>query len=56
MVTIVIMGLHAGETYESLQYLYRIPSQTIGKIVPETCAAIIDGLSEYMKVNIITNG
>ena len=40
-----------GETFESLQYLYRIPSQTIGKIVPETCAAIIAGLSDnHLKV------
>ena len=29
-----------GETYESLKFLYRIPAQTIGAIVPETCAAI----------------
>ena len=42
----------AGETFESLQYLYRIPSQTIGKIVPETCSAIIAKLSDkYMKVS-----
>ena len=41
-----------GETFESLQFLYRIPSQTIGRIVPETCSAIIDVLQEeYMKVN-----
>ena len=41
-----------GETFERLQYLYRIPSQTIGHIVPETCSAIVDVLQEeYTKVN-----
>lgn len=40
-----------GESYESLKFLYRIPAQTIGKIVPETCGAIIQVLSsEYLKV------
>ena len=42
---------YIGETFESLKYLYRIPSQTIGKIVPETCQAIVDVLCEdYLKV------
>ena len=41
-----------GETFESLQYLYRIPPQTIGKIVPETCVAIVNVLSgEYLRVS-----
>ena len=39
-----------GETYASLQYIYRIPAQTIGKIVPETCSAIIQALREYLQV------
>ena len=33
-----------GETLESLIYMYRIPPQTIGKVVRETCQAIIDVL------------
>ena len=40
-----------GGTYTSLQYVYRIPAQTIGKIVPETCAAITEALREYLKVH-----
>lgn len=41
-----------GESFESLQYLYCVPAQTIGQIIPETCQAIVDKLQqEYMKVN-----
>ena len=39
-----------GESYSSLQYLYRIPSQTIGKIVIETCKAIVETHKDYLKV------
>ena len=39
-----------GETFESLKYIYRISSQAIGKIVPETCQAIIDTPETYLKV------
>ena len=45
------MPFYLGETFESLKFLYRIPAQTIGKIVPETCGAIVDVLSsDYLKV------
>ena len=45
-----------GESFESLKFLYRIPTQTIEKIVPETCHAIIDVLSsDYLKVNLKLN-
>ena len=44
-----------GETYSSLQYLYRIPAQTIGKIVPETCEAIAEVLKNHLQVNITNN-
>ena len=42
--------LQTGETYESLKFLYRIPSQTIGAIIPETCSAIATVLKDYLKV------
>ena len=52
MYYIIILNIILGETFESLQYLYRIPSQTIGSIVPETCSAIVEVLQEeYMNVN-----
>ena len=39
------------ETFQSLQCLYRIPAQTIGKIIPETCAAIVKAaLETYIQV------
>ena len=44
------MLIITGETYTSIQYIYRIPAQTIGKIVPETCAAIVQALKSYMQV------
>ena len=45
-----------GESYESLKFLYCISAQSIGCIIPETCQAIIDALSdEYMKVSINKN-
>ena len=41
----------SGESFTSLQYQYRIARQTIGEIVPETCTAIYQVLSdEYLKV------
>ena len=43
---------YIGESYESLKYVYRIAAQTIGKIIPETCAAIVDVLQSHLKVNV----
>ena len=39
-----------GGSYKSLQYLYRVLSQTIGQIMP-VCSAIIEVLKQYIKVN-----
>ena len=36
------------ESYSSLQYLYPIPSQSIGKIVIQTC--IVETHKDYLKV------
>ena len=41
----------AGETYTSLQYLYRIPATAIGQIVPEICDAIITVFKDFVKVH-----
>jgi RNAse (barnase) inhibitor barstar len=41
----------AGDSYRSLQYLFRIPACTIGIIVKEVCRALWDVLKdEHMKV------
>ena len=50
-----ILSIHtyefSGDASCSLQYLFRIPPCTIGRIVPEVCQAIYDNLKEeYLKV------
>ncbi|KAI8437467.1 hypothetical protein MSG28_011789 [Choristoneura fumiferana] len=41
----------ASDSYRSLSYLFRVPRQTISKIIPECCEAIYRFLKEdYMKV------
>lgn len=43
--------LATGDSYMSLQYLFRIPQSTISGIIPEVCDAIYSVLKdEYMKV------
>ena len=42
-----------GESYSSLQYIYRIPAQTIGKIIPDTCDAIVQALKHHIEVSYI---
>lgn len=46
--------LAAGGSYTSLQYSTRISKQSLGLIIPETCAAIYNVLREdYLKVSFI---
>ncbi|XP_011409411.2 PREDICTED: uncharacterized protein LOC105316284, partial [Amphimedon queenslandica] len=47
---VTLRFLATGESYSSLQYIYRIPAQTIGKIVPDTCRAIVKALKHYIQV------
>ena len=40
-----------GETFTSLQYMYRVGRTTIGEIVIDTCQAVIDNLqTDFLKV------
>ncbi|CAI6370037.1 unnamed protein product [Macrosiphum euphorbiae] len=47
---VTLRFLASGDAYSSLQYLFRIPPCTIGRIVFEVCQAIYDNLKEkYLK-------
>ena len=49
--SITLRYLATGDSYYSLEYLYRIPVSTLSGLIPETCQAIYDSLKEdYMKV------
>ena len=48
---ITLRFLATGETFKSLQYLFRVSDAAIGQIVPETCRAIYSRLREtHLKV------
>lgn len=47
--------LTTGETYASLQYLFKVSKQLISIIISEVCLALIEVLEEYVKVRIIYN-
>lgn len=44
--------LASGDSYTSLMYTFKISKQLISKVVPEVCAALVEVLSDYIKVNI----
>jgi len=49
--TITLRFLATGESFRSLQYLFRVSEQSIGSIVIETCKALTSVLKQkYLKV------
>lgn len=50
-VLITLRFLASGDSYTSLQYLFRVSKQSISKIIPEVCDALIEVLSDYVKVS-----
>jgi len=48
--SITLRYLATGNTFEDLKFISAIAPQTIGKLVIETCEAIINCLSGYIKV------
>jgi endonuclease III-like uncharacterized protein len=48
---ITLRFLATGDSFTSLQYLFRVSKQSISTTVPEVCDAIIEALQEYVKVS-----
>ncbi|XP_044753817.1 protein ANTAGONIST OF LIKE HETEROCHROMATIN PROTEIN 1-like [Coccinella septempunctata] len=42
--------LASGDSFTSLQYMWKISKQLISRIVPEVCEALVDVLMEYIKL------
>ena len=47
--------LATGDSYHSMMYQFKISTQSISFIVPEVCEAIVNALSEYIKVGTYIN-
>jgi len=44
--------LATGSSFEDMKFSMRIPPQSLRKIIMETCAAIIQGLNNYIQVSV----
>lgn len=51
---ITLRFLCTGDSFSSLQYLFRVPKTTISRFIPEVCDAIKTVLAEYIEVRIFT--
>jgi len=47
---ITLRFLATGDSYASLQYLFKVSKQTISEIIPEICIALVDKLKHYIQV------
>uniref|UniRef100_A0A182SRB8 DUF8040 domain-containing protein n=1 Tax=Anopheles maculatus TaxID=74869 RepID=A0A182SRB8_9DIPT len=46
---ITLRFLATGESFQSLQFLFRVTNSTIRRIVPEVCSALIEEFADYVK-------
>ena len=49
--TVTLRYLATGDSFKSLEFLFRVPKNTISKFIPETCEAIHKALQEFIKVS-----
>ncbi|XP_026462861.1 protein ANTAGONIST OF LIKE HETEROCHROMATIN PROTEIN 1-like [Ctenocephalides felis] len=47
---VTLRFLATGDSYASLQYLFHISKQSISKIIPRVCDALISSLKQYIKM------
>lgn len=48
---ITLRFLGTGDSYTSLMYLFKVSKQTISRIIPEVCEAVIEVLRENIQVS-----
>lgn len=48
---ITLRFLATGDSYSSLQYLFKVSKQIIAEIIPDVCSALIEVLKDYIKVS-----
>ena len=42
--------LATGNSYRTLQHLFRVPKPSVSKFVPEVCEAVFEALKDFIKV------
>ena len=49
-VEVTLNFLATGNSYRTLQHIFRVPKPSISKFVPEVCEAIFEALKDFIKV------